>query len=1228
VRLQELHLRAYGPFTDQRLDLSGGDHGLHVVYGPNEAGKSSALRALRALLYGIPERTQDDFLHAKPELRIGGRLLAADGTELLCYRRKGRKDTLLGPDDQPIADETLSRLLGGVDEALFARLFGIDHEALVSGGQALLDERGREAEALFGSGLGSTAVHSVLQALEQEAAELYLPRASKPLINSQLAHYKQISGQLREASLSARQWDEARKAVAVATEAQEHSEQALRADNQRLAALERIRRTLPGLARRTRLREGLAELGEVPVLAEDFGERHQQAVSKRRLAAASRGKALARLEELRTKIHGLTVSETLLAEADHIDELREQLGSYRKATRDRPGLAVQCGMLEQQARQRLVELGRDSELERVDALRPLLGKRRRATELGGRREALMAAVDKGRQDLAEVEQRLTAEREALERLPEPPPLHGLRRAIDAARRVGDADRALDEAKSRLLRHEESGARELAALGLWSGSLSELSGAPLPVAETVRRFAEEYQAQAERQRLAERDLAEVEAERGRIEEALRALALAGAVPSERELNTARETRDRGWQLLRRQWLDGQDVAVEAHAYAEGRALPAAYEGAVGSADEIADRLRREAQRVHEQAAAQARLETCRRRAEAGGTELGRLAEARRDLEQSWQAAWSPCGIVALPPREMTDWLQRAARLREAVGQGDDLRQQIDDLRLARDGHLRALEVGLAAAGEPATQFTELGPVLSHAAARLGALEELARRRTALQESIQALEEIARRLTLALRAAEDQRAAWQSDWSALTGELGLARIPHQPPTADADPSVLTGRIPCGQLDVVSTTPALSSGPCAPSQLRLDALVTNGGEKCGVGAEATPGEVSDYLQTIAEALKLVDEAAELRRRIDGIDAEASRFEADVRKTMARLAPKLAELPAAEAVPQLHSRLGQQRETKSRLEELQTQARQAESELQEADADIRAAVQDLTELCRQAGCPDPEQLEGVHQRYQQHRELQTQLRQVEDELVRGGDGLSIEALAAEAGAAEHDAVLAELTALRQRIVQELQPEREALLERKLNAQHDFDAMTGGDAASELAEQAQQTLAALQALVARYTRVKLARRVLADEIQRFRRRHRDPILARASGYFARLTDGAFAAVETDFDESDQPVLVGVRPSGAHLRVEAMSTGTRDQLYLALRLATLDHYLDESEALPFIVDDILIQFDDARARATLAALADFSNRAQVILYTHHNRVAEEAAKLEGAGDRVLVHRLA
>ena len=250
----------------------------------------------------------------------------------------------------PIAEDRLTRLLGGVAEPLFERLFGIDHEALVSGGQALLVERGREAEALFGTGLGSTAVHALLESLEHEAQSLFAPRASKPLINAELGRLADIERQQRDVTLSARHWDEARKAVDTATKQLKEIDTELTEAEKRRSALERIRRTLPGLAKRTEIREQLDSLDDVPILEDDFGPRREAAISKRRIAAEGHSKTTARLEGLRQDAALLEVSEELLAEAEAIDELRERLGGYRKAARDRPGLIARRATLVEQAR--------------------------------------------------------------------------------------------------------------------------------------------------------------------------------------------------------------------------------------------------------------------------------------------------------------------------------------------------------------------------------------------------------------------------------------------------------------------------------------------------------------------------------------------------------------------------------------------------------------------------------------------------------------------------------------------------------------------------------------------------------------------------------------------------------------------------------------------------------------------------------------------------------------
>ena len=96
MKIRELNLATFGPFTERELAFD--ELGLHIVYGPNEAGKSSALRGLKALLYGIDERTLDNFLHANDKLRIHGYLRSTDGHELTFVRCKGRKNTVLGKD--------------------------------------------------------------------------------------------------------------------------------------------------------------------------------------------------------------------------------------------------------------------------------------------------------------------------------------------------------------------------------------------------------------------------------------------------------------------------------------------------------------------------------------------------------------------------------------------------------------------------------------------------------------------------------------------------------------------------------------------------------------------------------------------------------------------------------------------------------------------------------------------------------------------------------------------------------------------------------------------------------------------------------------------------------------------------------------------------------------------------------------------------------------------------
>src|SRR3954468_6016208 len=121
MRLKRFDLIRYGHFTDKSFDLPAGERDFHIVFGPNEAGKSTALSAIEDLLFGIPMQSPYNFLHDYGSMRIGG-ILENGEAPLEFLRRKGNKDTLLAPDGTPVmgGEAALRPYLVGADREFFS----------------------------------------------------------------------------------------------------------------------------------------------------------------------------------------------------------------------------------------------------------------------------------------------------------------------------------------------------------------------------------------------------------------------------------------------------------------------------------------------------------------------------------------------------------------------------------------------------------------------------------------------------------------------------------------------------------------------------------------------------------------------------------------------------------------------------------------------------------------------------------------------------------------------------------------------------------------------------------------------------------------------------------------------------------------------------------------------------------------------------------------------------
>lgn len=177
------------------------------------------------------------------------------------------------------------------------------------------------------------------------------------------------------------------------------------------------------------------------------------------------------------------------------------------------------------------------------------------------------------------------------------------------------------------------------------------------------------------------------------------------------------------------------------------------------------------------------------------------------------------------------------------------------------------------------------------------------------------------------------------------------------------------------------------------------------------------------------------------------------------------------------------------------------------------------------------------------------------------------------------------------------------------------LQAMESTDASAEAAQRSEEALATIRQATDDYVRLHLSIEVLRHAIDSYREKHQAPILRRASEIFREVTLGEHRGLATDFDEQDSPVLVSVRRNGEKVQMDGLSEGTRDQLYLALRLAAIEMHVSQFSPVPVILDDILINSDDHRADATLRQLAYLGTNTQVLFFTHHQHLVSLAREV-------------
>ena len=338
MRLRRLDLTRYGKFTDYSVDFGPQETGapdFHIIYGLNEAGKSTSLSAYLDLLFGIEERTRYGFLHQGKAMEVGG-CLEFNGASHEFKRIKQRANSLLDGQNQPLSDAILGSPLAGLTRDAYRTMFSLDDETLEDGGNAILESKGDLGELLFSASAGLAGISASLEAAAAEADAIFRKRASSTRIATLKRQINELKTQRDAIDIQASAFAALLSALKEAEHAYDEAMREKGAVRARHDALARLLRAWPLSADYHRVAQALGNFSDLPQ-----PPAHWRALLPELMTAETTLQTrLATLDEreqrLREDLDGFAPDAAILRLTEEIEHLPNAAGRFSTAEEDLP----------------------------------------------------------------------------------------------------------------------------------------------------------------------------------------------------------------------------------------------------------------------------------------------------------------------------------------------------------------------------------------------------------------------------------------------------------------------------------------------------------------------------------------------------------------------------------------------------------------------------------------------------------------------------------------------------------------------------------------------------------------------------------------------------------------------------------------------------------------------------------------------------------------------------
>ncbi|GEO86164.1 MULTISPECIES: AAA family ATPase [Alphaproteobacteria] len=1064
MRLRRLDLTRYGRFTDYAIDFGAAPPGapdLHIVYGLNEAGKSTSLSAYLDLLYGIEERSRYNFLHAYNAMQIGGCLEFNGGTHEL-KRVKQRTNALLDGRGEPVPEALLSTPLAGISREAYRTMFSLDDVTLEEGGNAILQSKGDLGELLFSASAGLAGVSTTLGAISDEADTLYKKRAR----STRIAELKQKLAELKTrrdeidtlASTHA-------GLVAALAQAQSAYEEAIHEQGTmkaRREAITRMLRARPLVGEYRRLAADLSLCTDLPRAPADWARELPKLMEEETRLSTRIAGIEADVERVRAQIEAISVDSAILALSERVGQLDKGQARFASAEEDLPKRRIALAERQANIAAVLARLGQ-SDCKAPEALllpAATVGTLRDLIEIRSGVEARLATATKEMTAARATNERLEAECKGLvEEKPPTEPMSISRlitalaviRRSDHATRLRLAERGLPELNRRfqalaqslahLLDHDEADGEALRALSLPEPRQVEAWRTALTALE--RRIGDHTQRRRE-----------LVTQQGQMQARLDALRAGGGLIDDTEASRTRSTRDNAW----REHLDRLDAASAEAFETAMREDDLTTTARLAAMRDLAE-LRALNQELAVTSAAIARQQELLE--EAGGEHQALLGEIHATLPQALirtaqSGHASLLGRIDTITRARADAIAAWERLEEARREIEEAKAdaELDRQTLAAAMGSAGLDAGFASLAEmvEGAETTVAGHT-ARATAREAAEKALADHKRALAERAREFEQ-----------AKTAFAEWQAGFTSALSATWFAE----------------------------TTSA--------------------------------GAVREILETLSELGPALRERDDLLRRIDTMERDQQNFAADVQAILSELGENTDPDAIASAATALAARLETARRDRDarsgktgELERLGDERRA----LQQALADHSARKAGFTGFFGVETLPEVAvALEAANERARR----QARLGELANLILSELPSPSIETALEQIEASDFELIEQEAAELAVRL-DDLDERTRQLFADRTRATDRLDAIGGDDQVARIEAERRTVFLEIEEHAATYLRLKSGALIAGEALRAYRDKHRSSMMKRASEAFRLITRGDYVGLATQPDKDRETLI-------------------------------------------------------------------------------------------------------